>query len=442
MSAAAGHRSDEQVRDGPDLALRWELCDASTVLALRGIDTWEDPFESTPVWSGTRFRRVAVALAGGEFPHLVAVQGGRPRMAAPVIWSREPGGLLFYDPPAMIGDPRAFGPPGGTADGAGDGTGDLGPARAGAYPSLAVGTYGSQHGVLVDPALRTEDRVLLCRDLPRAVARLADEHGCRSHALLYLSRAVLEAAGPAARDATVAVLGAEARIVTDAGSFERYLDGLSMRRRQRILHERRSAQAGDVEVSVTEGAGALADDLVTLRCALRTRYGLPDKREETEREFEALDRWCGDVVVVCRSRKAGATVGFTLFVRDGDRLAARTAGFDDERLTRDDFCYFNTTYYEPLAWGLPRGIRSFDFGLSSYAAKRTRGCVFEPRFGMFSLPADGTLRRVLRAQHLGERERLETECRSALVGELHGVTQPSGPTPAHGRVAGTGGATP
>ncbi|GAB2968912.1 hypothetical protein GCM10027184_17400 [Saccharothrix stipae] len=48
------------------------------------------------------------------------------------------------------------------------------------------------------------------------------------------------------------------------------------------------------------------------------------------------------------------------------------------------------------------------------AAKRTRGCAFEARHGVFALP-DGPLRTVLSLQDRGERARLAAECGSVAV---------------------------
>src|SRR5262249_27315975 len=153
--------------------LTWRVHDLDEL----SLDDWTDPFDLTPVWARPDLRRFAAELPQQSLLNLVASEGGRPVLAAPVLVSAEPGGLLFYDVPAMVGDDRAFG---------------VAPlphvpaaARADAYPSLAVGIHGGHHGILVDPVLSHAERIAACRELPAAVSNLAGDLGCRSHALLY-----------------------------------------------------------------------------------------------------------------------------------------------------------------------------------------------------------------------------------------------------------------
>jgi uncharacterized protein len=210
------------------------------------------------------------------------------------------------------------------------------------------------------------------------------------------------------------VLGAESVLSCAAGTFDGYLATLTSRRRGRVLRERRMYLDGPARSVVSTGPDALGADLVDLRGNLRVRHGLPEQRERTEAEFASLTRWCGDRLVVIRSVVDGETVGFVINLRHGDTLFARTAGFDYDRLGSRDFCYFNVVYYDALEWGLPRGVRRLELGLASYAAKRTRGCRFEPRFGVFDLPPDSPARDVLARQDAGERARLVTECGDGL----------------------------
>jgi hypothetical protein len=370
------------------------------------LDGWTDPFERTPVWSRPDLRRFAADLPQQPLLNLVASRDGQPILAAPLLVSSEPGGLLFYDVPAMVGDERAFGaaplPAVPTA------------ARAAAYPSLAVGIHGGHHGILVDPALDRDDRVASCRALPAAVAELAETLGCRSHALLYLTPALVTALAPAAEPV---VLGAQSMLRFAGTTFDDYLGSLTSRRRRHVRSERSGYLAGPNRTVVREGPDALGPDLVELRCALRARYGHPVERARTESEFASLARHCGERLVVFRAVQNGDTVGFSVFLRDGETLYGRTAGFDYDRLRERDYCYFNLGYYEPVTWCLERGLRAVEMGLSSYATKRTRGCVFEPRFGFFTVPTD--LRAALAEQDRTERVRLAADCGSVLAPEGH-----------------------
>lgn len=363
-----------------------------------------DPVGRTPVWSTADFRRVAADLAPHDGSHLVAEVDGAPVLWAPLLHSPGPGGPLFYDVPAMIGDERAFG------------TDVPAPAdddRAALYPSIAIGMHGAHHGVVVAAGTSESLRGELCADLLPALGDLADAEGCASSALLYATPELVRLLRPGPRH-TCAVLGAESRLESAAADFEGYLGELSSRRRGRARRERRIYLDGPARTDITEGPDALGDDLVDLRCNLRLRYGLPEDRTRTETEFAALARHCGDRLVVGRTVMDDDTVGFVVDLRHGDTLFARTAGFDYNRLGARDFCYFNIVYYDMLAWGLPRGVRALELGLASYQGKRTRGCRFEPRLGVFDLPAANSACEVLTAQDISERARLVAECGDGL----------------------------
>jgi uncharacterized protein len=365
---------------------------------------WTDPTGRMPVWSTMDFRRVAVELPQHRLSHLVAEADGRPVLLAPVLRSPGPGGLLFYDVPAMIGDGRAFGV---------DVPVLAEPDRAALYPSIAVGMHGAYHGILVAedcaPALRVE----LFGELLGAVGDLARELGCASSALLYATPDLIRLLRPDPGH-LLAVLGAEASLSSRAGDFTGYLAELTSRRRGRALRERRMYLAGPACSRISTGPDALGADLVDLRCNLRRRYGLPEHRERTEAEFAALARHCGDRLVVNRSLLDGDTVGFVVNLRHGDTLYSRTAGFDYGRLGSRDFCYFNIVYYDMLDWGLPRGVRSLELGMASYPGKRTRGAVFEPRYGVFALPPGSPALALLAAQEDTEWTRLAAECGDGL----------------------------
>jgi predicted N-acyltransferase len=373
--------------------LRWEQLPADTRLPL---DQWCDPYREMPFWSTPAFRRAAVAAPPQRLALLVASLDGRPVLAAPLVISDKPGGLLFYDVPAMIGDTRAFGT---TAP-----AGDLTAARVAAYPSVAVATHGAYHGILVDPEI---DRDAALAQLPGALAGL----GYASSAVLYCDTTMLRALRPAGGQ--VAVLGAETALETGHDNFDDYVAALSAHRRGRIRRERRDYLAGPLRTAITEGPGALGEDLVELRAGLREKYGLDGNRDATRAEFALLARECGANLVVARTRWDDDVVGFVVFLRDGARMYARTGGFDHDRLGPGDFVYFNLAYYDALAWALPRGVRRFEYGLSAYPAKRTRGCHFEPRYGLFQLPGTA-LGVALAEQDRTERERLAADCGPAL----------------------------
>lgn len=398
-------------------AVRWAVTELSEVDGRTELTAWEDPVGRTRVWSRPDFRGAAGELPPHRTLQLVASDDRGPRMFAPLLLNEHAGGPLFYDVPAMVGDERAFGDSARLAEGEFPNVTDtqLDAARAAAYPSLAVGSYGAYHGILAHPGADAAERASLLAGLPAAVADTAGELGCASHALLYLTPELLRAVGPSASGHRVAALGAESVLECSGESWEDYLASLSSRRRSRVLRERRAYEGSGVNSEIRSGPDALGDDLIEMRANLRVRHGMPPERERSAAEFEALARWCGDRVVVNRAWRDGAVVGFVVLLLDGDTVYARTAGFDYERLSPHHYCYFNLVYYDVLEWGLPRGLRRLELGLAAYPAKRTRGCRFEPRFGLFSFAPGDPLGRALAPQDTGERRRLAEECGSGLV---------------------------
>lgn len=402
------------VRTGADV--RWTVSELSDITEETDLSSWEDPVGRTRVWSRPDFRGASAELPQHRALQLVASDDRGARMLVPLLLTESPGGLLFYDVPAMVGDERAFGDSARLTESELPDVSDaeLDKARAAAYPSLAAGSYGAYHGSLVHPSAGTDERASLLKELPAAVTDAATALGCGSHALLYLTPELLRAAQPSADGYQAALLGAESLLECSGSSWEDYLASLSSRRRSRVLSERRAYERSDVESEIRVGPDALGEDLVEMRANLRIRHGMPPDRERSAAEFEALARWCGDRVMVNRAWCDGEVVGFVVFLLDGDTLYARTAGFDYERLSSRHYCYFNIVYYDALEWALPQGFRRLELGLASYPAKRTRGCGFEPRFGLFSFPSGGPLSRALASQSLGERRRLAEECGSGI----------------------------
>jgi predicted N-acyltransferase len=124
-------------------------------------------------------------------------------------------------------------------------------------------------------------------------------------------------------------------------------------------------------------------------------------------DFDAIRETVGDDCLVFSAERDGETLGFVLYLRSGDALYGRTAGFDEDRARG---CYFVLTYHDTVRWALGNGVRRVWYGLAAYQAKRLRGCALEPRHGWFRFTGDGStpLDRAVRLQGLSEQRRLES----------------------------------
>ncbi|WP_335938781.1 GNAT family N-acetyltransferase [Streptomyces sp. PTD5-9] len=332
---------------------------------------------------------------------------------APLLVTRDGGGLLFYDVPKMVGDLGAFGDPERLPDAdrtRWDGlVDDLPDARRDQYPSLALAVFGSHLG-LVHAAGRTPaQRREVLAELPRLLDEAAERLGCRSTGLLYATDEQAALIGPAAeaRGHTPAVLGAESVLRLDAWDWDGYLAALASRKRVRLRRELRDYREAGFTTVIRQGADALTDSVVDLQVALRAKYGLPGGRARVQRDFDAIRETVGDSCLVVSAEREGETLGFVLYLRSGQALYGRTAGFDEDRARG---VYFSLTYHETVRWSLANGVREIWYGLAAYEAKRLRGCDIEPRRGWFRFTGDGhrTLADTVRLQGDSEDRRLRS----------------------------------
>ena len=60
-------------------------------------------------------------------------------------------------------------------------------------------------------------------------------------------------------------------------------------------------------------------------------------------------------------------------------------------------------FYEPILWGIDRGITRYRLGTESYGAKRARGCRFSPLFGVVRWPDEVAAGAAAAAARWGDR---------------------------------------
>lgn len=365
------------------------------------------------IWEDDRWWRFTERTDLHETRYLGVYEESVLVALAPLLVTRDGGGLLFYDAPKMVGDLGAFGDPEHLSQ---PGrahweqlAGALPEARRDQYPSVALSVFGSHHGIVHATGRTGAERREVLAELPRLLDDTARALGCRSSALLYVTDEQAEAIGPAAETLgyTPAVLGAESVMRLDASDWDTYLAGLVSRKRMRTNRElSRYAKAGFRTV-IREGPDALSESIIDLQVGLRAKYGLPGGRPRVQRDFDAIRETVGDSVLVLSAELDGETVGFCLYLRSGDAVYGRTAGFDEDRAKG---VYFNLTYYESIRWCLANGVRDIWYGLAAYEAKKLRGCDLEPRQGWFRFTGAGheTLAQTVRLQSAGEDLRLRS----------------------------------
>jgi predicted N-acyltransferase len=224
--------------------------------------------------------------------------------------------------------------------------------------------------------------------LVEAVVEVAQAEGCQTLGFFYIKDR---------RDAQVVaeVLGGGEPFLSDISTdlagewpdFESYLDSLPSGSRTKRRRERRRFLESGLEMEVVEGTSRLDERTAGLQLQLREKYGVGGSTRQILADYDALrDTVDADVRVFLCSRD-GIPIGLSLALLDGDRMHVRLSGFDYSAVGRD-FVYFNTTFYEPITWGIEHGIRSFVFGTGTYRAKVERGCRLVPTYAAVRWPQE------------------------------------------------------
>lgn len=338
------------------------------------------------MYGSTRWLRYCEALAGGSSTFFAAYDGPVLQAIAPTRVITAGQTLSLYDVATFLGDAQ-----------------DL-PAL---HPSLVSVVSGSAPPVVVARSVPAAARTAIHTALAEAMSTYAAEAGAASYGVLYLpGREEAEAfARSWSAPSTAFVADAHGTLSGSWASFDDYLATHSPGRRSAVKKERRRFLESELSVSVSTGTGALGRDTAELQLQLRHKYGEPGELDAILRDYERFEEFLGDSLLVFRCDDSDGPVGVALFFAHEDGLYARLVGFDYERAV-DSFAYFNLLFYEPLVWGIERGVRTYHYGTDTYAAKRARGCVFEPLWAAVHWPPA----LVDRAQALVDRH-------EALIGE-------------------------
>ncbi|MEO6702246.1 MAG: peptidogalycan biosysnthesis protein [Jatrophihabitantaceae bacterium] len=345
---------------------------------------------------------------------LIETAEGRLCAVAPLMLSGADHGPFFLNSAAIIGDERAFGDSARLTSEQQASyqqllTG-LDNLRAGQYPSVALSSRGTDHGVsmIADAPVSRE---LVLQRLPAILAEVAAGLGCRSYAILHLGesdRAIIEPAATAGGYCQV-LLGAESCLsIPDVTSRAEYQASLRSRRRSRFAKEMQDYLAHGLRTVTHYGPDAITEDVVRLQARLRAKHGMSTELAATRKEFSDIQQVAGEHCLVLTAEREGRTIGFVLALHDRARQAlhVRSSGFDDDDPVASS--YFVLVYQDVPGWAAEHGIRTVWYGISASEAKRARGCTLLPLYGYlgFTGAAAGRLGQIGRLQSLGEQRRL------------------------------------
>lgn len=326
-------------------------------------------FATASLYETPQWLRYCEASADGRLRYLVlAGKAGRPVGLTTLRLIPDDTVMALYNLAALLGDAA-----------------DTAPAL---FPHAVSAVSGTHCVLLTDPAADQATRDAQRAALLRAAAAEAAREGCVAFGALYLPDEEVARQAADALDASPPFLAAaQTELAGGWPDFEGYLATLPSPRRNKIRRERKRYAEAGFTTRVNAGTAALDEATAHLQLGLRRRYGVAGSVESVLRDYAHLAATVDEHVVVFRCEREGRPGGMSLALLDGDHLHVRLAGFDYDG-TGGDFVYFNAVYYEPIRWGIERGIRRYSFGTGTYQAKLARGCTAVPAYGVVRWPAE------------------------------------------------------
>ncbi len=149
-------------------------------------------------------------------------------------------------------------------------------------------------------------------------------------------------------------------------TFDDYLAVFNKNQRRNIRRERASMDDQRIRIetrTATESPDRFADIMYRYYSNTNDQFGMWAARYLTPDFFGMLKDSCGDRVVFCAAFEEGADdpVGMSMLLHNRERLIGRYWGAD--RFVSN--LHFNLCYYEPIRWGIERGVQRFDPGMGS-----------------------------------------------------------------------------
>jgi hypothetical protein len=181
-------------------------------------------------------------------------------------------------------------------------------------------------------------------------------------------------------------LAADAWIEIPHGGWDAWLASHSMNMRRRVRKEARQFENAGYQV-VRRPLPEVYAEVGRLTARTEQRYGIPADPDAYVEGFRKHAELAGDraEVLLCAVGDE-PPVGCVLFVRDGDTVYLRAAGFDYDRL-RGVGEYFNLAYYTPARFA---GVRWLHAGIGTPDGKALRGAELRALW-LLDLTADSPL---------------------------------------------------
>jgi predicted N-acyltransferase len=162
-------------------------------------------------------------------------------------------------------------------------------------------------------------------------------------------------------------------------TFEAYLENLTYTVRKNVRRELKKSKMNEIVVEQSNDIYQLSEIISDLHSNLFMKHK-GQKSLLTPSFFKALSENARDKTRLFTARKNNTVIGFSLCIEHKQVMDIYIAGFDYEKLTKTDFTYFNTVFYEPIRTAIEEGFERIHFRSASLEAKLARGCRIEKTY--------------------------------------------------------------
>ncbi|MEV0274585.1 GNAT family N-acetyltransferase [Hamadaea sp. NPDC050747] len=169
------------------------------------------------------------------------------------------------------------------------------------------------------------------------------------------------------------LINADSRLDIAWNSLDEYVAWLPRSRRYDVKREIRAFREAGYRVTV-DGGDAIDERLSELYAGLQRRFGFPAEPGAVLAGFQRVRERLDAKMRVFVARDGDEPLGFVLALEHEGVLYTRQAGFTRGTGSSSNFIYFNTLFYEMIAYAIDRGLRGIEYGTESFGAKLQRGC--------------------------------------------------------------------
>lgn len=185
------------------------------------------------------------------------------------------------------------------------------------------------------------------------------------------------------------LLQVTAELVLPPGGFDTFLASLSKNQRGKVRRDRRLFAAANRTISCERADPRSLEVAAELVTNVERKHGSHTTSDVIRDLLEGQVIDVGDRAALITCRDESGPIACSMAYWGTSQLAVRVAGLDHDRVGSAAE-YFETVYYRSIDLAHRLGLRTVSLGFGSLEAKRHRGAVLRPRWGL-PLMASGSM---------------------------------------------------